>query len=479
MKHIAVIGGGAAGSAVVGEILRQHRPEDVSITWLAGRRTLGRGVAYATSAGHHLLNVRAAGMGLFADDIGAFFKYAAARGLSVKASDFVPREWFGDFIESSLGELIAAGRSRGQSITVQCTEATAIRGSDALGYVISSRDGEELHADAAVVAIGALPPNPLGEIEHDAMCSGAYAFDAWQWPNAGSPQRIVVIGTGLTAVDAILQAASLWPEARITAISRHGRLPGTHLSEPGQPYEHQAELIETMLARPNVRRWSSLLREAASDENTDWRALIDGLRQATTPLWQALPANERARFLRHLRGLWELKRHRMPPQTAEAIERLRAEGRLTIATGRVAAIEGHGPLEVRIRSNDARSSGPLAADFVIQATGFNTSVGDTRHRLVRQLLDEGLVRADALGLGLAADHQGHLLRPDGTPMIGLRAIGTLLRGALWECTAFAEIRALARSIARDLPGDLRSGQSSTRTLRPIPRSPRVFALSRV
>ncbi len=475
MKHVAIIGGGAAGSAVVGEILRQHSAGDISITWLAGLRSLGRGVAYATSAEHHLLNVRAAGMDLFSDDSGAFLRYATQRGPGVKASDFVPRQWFGDFIEASLGALIAAARERGQRVDILRTEAVAIRGSDEIGYVVSTRDGDELHADAAVVAIGALPPQPLGEIEHDALCSGAYAFDAWQWPSSGSsPRHIAVIGTGLTAVDAILQAASLWPDARISAISRHGRLPGTHLPSPGQPYEHQAELIETMLAQPAVRRWLHLLREAVDDGTTDWRAVVDGLRQSTPALWRALPTHEKARFMRHLRGPWETHRHRLPPQTAEAIEGLRADGRLHIVAGRIVAIEGRAPLDIRLRAgSDMQTS--VTADLVIQATGLNTSVTDTRHRLIRQLLDEGLVCADALGLGLAADDQGLLLRPDGMPLNGLRVVGTLLRGALWECTAFSEIRATARRIARDLQDHVAARDPATRDPPLSGRAPRAFA----
>lgn len=475
MKHVAIIGGGAAGSAVVGEILRQHGAADISITWLAGRRSFGRGVAYATSAEHHLLNVRAAGMDLFADDTGAFLRYAAVRGRGVKASDFVPRQWFGDFIEASLDALIAAARERGQRIEILRTEAVAIRGSDEIGYVVSTRDGDELHADAAVMAIGALPPQPLGEIEHDALCSGAYAFDAWQWPSsASSPRHIAVIGTGLTAIDTILQAASLWPDARISAISRHGRLPGTHLATPGQPYEHQAELIETMLAQPTARRWLHLLREAVDDGTTDWQSVVDGLRQSTPALWRALPTREKARFIRHLRGPWETHRHRLPPQTTEAIEALRAAGRLNIIVGRIVAIEGQAPLDIRLR-NERAAENSLTADLVIQATGFNTSVTDTRHRLIRQLLDEGLVCADALGLGLAADEQGLLLRPDGMPSSGLRVIGTLLRGALWECSAFSEIRATARRIAGELRDHMAARDSAAGGLRSPARVPKAFA----
>jgi len=450
MTRIAVIGGGAAGSVVVGELLRQHRDTPISVHWFAGTRDPGRGVAYATRADHHLLNVRTAGMGMFADDMGAFLRYAETRGFDVGGADFVPRAWFGDFIETTLDGLVTEARQRGLAIRILKEEAVTVRGSDELGFVVSSRSGEDFHLDSVVLAIGALPPDPLPGADPEALCSGAYALDPWHWPgSAADPAHVVVVGTGLTGADMILEIASIWPQAQVTAISRRGRLPETHLAEPGLPYEHQAELIEAMLANPSVRRWTRLLGEAASDESVDWRALLDGLRPATTRLWRSLPITERARFLRHLRPLWEARRHRLPPQTAQALDALRAEGRLTIRAGRMAGIEGRGPLGVRV-SNASGAEETLVADRVIQATGLNTAVAETRHRLVRQMLDEGIVRADPLGLGLAADDDGYLLRPDGSRTTKLRAIGTLLRGSFWECTALAEIRALARSTASDI-----------------------------
>ena len=347
MKHVVIIGGGAAAAVVVGEILRQPRASGIAITWLAGPGARGRGIAYSTCADHHVLNVRAAGMGLFADDLGAFFRHAGMRAAHVRASDFLPRAWFGDFVEATMAPLIEAARERGQRIDIRESVAIAVSGNDTSGYVVETDDGSRIEADSIVVAIGALPATALDEVSARALDSGNYVIDAWQ-PSlrASPPARILVIGTGLTAVDVILQAATDWPDTHITAVSRHGQLPAAHLSEPGQPYEHQAELIEEMLARPSLRRWAHALREAAADHNVDWRAVIDGLRPATTQLWQALPVGERARFTRHLRSFWDPMRHRLPPQTAATIDALRASGQLDILAAHIEHVDGSAPLEV-------------------------------------------------------------------------------------------------------------------------------------
>src|SRR5690606_38064529 len=132
--------------------------------------------------------------------------------------------------------------------------------------------------------------------------------------------------------------------------------------------------------------WSQALREAAGDHEVDWRAVIDGLRPATTELWQALPPTERARFTRHLRSFWDPLRHRLPTATAATIEGLRESGRLDIRAAYIERVDGTAPLAINLRE---RGRGPrivLEADLVVQATGPRLDASATRDPLVCQLL---------------------------------------------------------------------------------------------
>lgn len=468
MQRIIIIGGGAAGSAVVGEFLRRGRPGELDLVWLVGPRALGRGIAYSTSAEHHLLNVRAAGMGLFADDVGAFIAHANAQGWPVKGGDFVPRSWFGDYVEAVLAHEMNTARARDCRLRVLSAEAAAVRGDDATGYVVTTADGEDFDADGVVFAIGGLPPEPLSVVSRSARDSAAFTADPWQWPRqTQAPERVVVLGTGLTAVDVLQSAARLWPNAQLTAISRYGRLPQSHNPAPAQPYEHQADLLDALQTHPRVSHWLREVRAAVAEDGVEWRSLIDGLRGETQDLWRALDLRERRRFLRHLRWMWESLRHRLPAQTTAEIARLRTQGRLKIVAGRVLWVDGDGPLNVRIRSRGAATTRAFAADLVIQATGFNLAASSSGHALVRQLIDDGVAQPDALDLGLAADGEGRLLSCNGLPARGLRCLGTLLRGSLWECSGLPEIRSLAKAIARDLPGELRELRATRGRLAPL------------
>jgi uncharacterized NAD(P)/FAD-binding protein YdhS len=461
--RIAVVGGGAAGAAVVGEFLRRGSAA-CELVWLTGRSVPGRGVAYATDNAMHLLNVRAANMGLFADDAGALLRFLEARCTPASPGDFLPRAAFGDYVEATLAQLMASGRVR---LQLQASEAVSIERGAHGGYCVGTDAGTRIAVDGVVLAIGALPPVPIAEVHGDAIASGRYLPDPWNVPILEhAPQDIAVLGSGLTAVDVILSAAAKWPEARIIALSRHGRLPAAHGTAPAKPYAHQAQLIEEMRAAPSTRRWVSMVRESLRDDGQDWRSVVDGLRPATVELWRSLDIAQRRRFLRHVRWVWEVARHRMAPQTAQAAERLQDEGRLRVVAGRVRRIEGSAPLSMTYRRRDDGTTRQLAVDLAIQATGLQTAVQRTSHRLLRQMFESRLVRADRQGLGIDADTAGRVMRADGTAEPGLRVIGTLLRGALWECTALPEIRTMAAKFARELPfelGQSRNSGSGTRS----------------
>jgi uncharacterized NAD(P)/FAD-binding protein YdhS len=107
---------------------------------------------------------------------------------------------------------------------------------------------------------------------------------------------------------------------------------------------------------------------------------------------------------------------------------LRASGRLRVIAGHVHDICGESPLAVYWRPRGRRRPERMEMDLVIQATGLGTDVGNTDHPLIRQLVDEGLIGAEAHGLGLAAGADGQALRPDGTPWTRVHVLGTLLRG---------------------------------------------------
>jgi uncharacterized NAD(P)/FAD-binding protein YdhS len=409
-------------------------------------------VAYAAGSDRHLLNVRAHAMGLFAGGEGEFLQFARRQVDGVGADDFLPRGLFGDFIEAQVRACADLALQQGRPVQIHGEDAVRIEPLCDGGYAVRLASGVLIKADAVVLALGALAPRPLKAVSREALQSGAYVLDPWRIARQEpAPRRVLVIGTGLTAVDTLLSAAERWPSAELVALSRHGRFPLEHTALRSEPYARQSALNTALLACDSplgMLRQVHAAIEAAP--HADWRSLVDGMRPINARLWRRLNAKQRRQFLRHLRWLWEAARHRVAPASARALDAMLEHGRLQVHAARVLGVDGHGPLQVRVRHRATQQLDTLGADLVIQATGLDTAVAFTEHTLLSRLLRDGLASPDPLQLGVAAHPDGQLINARGELQVGLYAIGALLRGNLWECSAMAEIRVAAQQLARRL-----------------------------
>jgi uncharacterized NAD(P)/FAD-binding protein YdhS len=449
-KRVAVIGGGAAGATLVSELLARRTPRPLHLDWYTGSaHPFARGVAYGTSSERHLLNVRAAAMGISAAQPQGFLDYAQGIDAKVAGADFLPRRMYGNYVESEVRRAIDDARARGHVVNMVPVAVDAVvPDADGVDIFVSEASSR---VDRAVLCVGSLPPRPIPGVDPAAIAHGHYVVDPWSYLAAAQqsdePREVMLIGMGLTAVDVLLDLAALWPNARFTAVSRHGHTPEVHPVKAAAPADSGAELVEEMREEPAARAWMRHIREAAG-QGEDWRPVIDSLRPHTQALWHELPMDERARFLRHARWAWERARHRMPPQVAASVDALERAGRLTRMRGRLrhVTLRTDGRLDVDLHLIDG-ADGMRVADLVVQTVGLNTDVQRGDHPLLRQLCDNGHVRADVLGLGLDADTTFGVLDAAGNASSRLFAMGTLLRGLLWETTAMPEIRQQARLLA--------------------------------
>jgi len=447
-RRVAIIGGGAAAAALLSELLERQLPQPLHLDWYTGGGNAPRGVAYGTRSDKHLLNVRAASMSMFAARPHGFLDFAQRGDNTISGTDFLPRRLYGEYLEAEVERALERARASGHDVRVMPFAVDAIVPE---GNGVNVIHGEEsARVDAAVLAIGSLPPQPLGGVSQAALESGQYVTEPWgflaQAKPDPRPRKIVLIGLGLTAVDVLLELSALWPNATFEAISRHGLLPEPHLQQASAPSDDGAELIESMREAPYIRTWIRLVREAIA-QSADWRTVVDGLRPHMPSLWASLSEAERARFLRHARWAWERVRHRMPPQVMAAMKALEDAGRLHRRRGRLQAADVAGDkLRLEIRRPHGKGMETMDADLVIQTVGLNTDVRRTHHPLIRQLTTNGHVTPDPLGLGVSATNEGRVNHGEQT-WPHFYAIGTLLRGTLWETTAIPEIRQQARNLA--------------------------------
>ncbi|MCE9672223.1 FAD-dependent oxidoreductase [Myxococcus stipitatus] len=464
---VAIIGGGASGTLLAIHLLR-HARAPLRVLLVERGEQVGRGLAYSTKNPCHLLNVPASRMGAFTDDPEHFLRWLRRHAPDTAPGAFVPREHFGRYLQELLRET-ADTAPAGARLEVLRADVVAAR-EEPRGVRLTLADGEERLARFAVLVPGNAPPADLRVPDGGLYDGPRYVRSPWAegaLEHIAARDAVLFIGTGLTMVDTVLSLRARGHEGPLHALSRHGLLPHRHLETPVVPASREVmrALREEGLdptapgdggaasvrLRPLVRLLRREAREAAR-RGADWRAVVDALRPVSIPLWQGLPLPERRRFLRHLRACWEVHRHRMAPGVADEVERLRDAGRLRLHAGRVRGFQWDGEdvvVTLQPRGAGGRES-RLRVRHVVNCTGPESSMGARAHPLLRDLVDAGLARPDALGLGLDTQGPGALVDAQGQPSRRLFTLGPTRRGDLWETTAIPEIRAQARELAERL-----------------------------
>jgi uncharacterized NAD(P)/FAD-binding protein YdhS len=183
----------------------------------------------------------------------------------------------------------------------------------------------------------------------------------------------------------------------------------------------------------------------------DWRETIALVRSLAPTLWQRLAPGERQRFVRHLRAYWDVHRHRLPEESWLSLNALRRSGALRIRAGRILDLEAAGR-EVRVSWRPRGQDGvaTLLVDRVVNCTGPDYDVRNSRDHLMRSLLAQGMATADPLNLGLLTAEFGALVDASGSTTRNLYYIGPMLRAKYWESTAVPELRVHAEQLARHL-----------------------------
>lgn len=444
--RVLVVGAGFSGAVLAVRLLRLGR---VRVTLIERSGAFGRGVAYGATSDVHRLNVRAARMSAFPEDPDHFVRWLAEHAPSEADPDgFARRSLYGAY----LGDVLRETAARAPGRLVRRFGEVATLEPDADGVAAFLSDGSIVEGEAAVLALGA-PPPATPAAARGLLGSSRYIADPWA-PHAldliGRSDDVVLMGTGLTAVDVLLALEARGWTGEATAVSRHGLLPEAHAGPAGVPAD----------ALPRIGRLSEALADfRRRAQTTPWPRLMDELRPHLQALWARLGHDERRRFLRHLRPWWDVRRHRLAPDVAARIAGLKAQKRLRIASARITGASRRGDrLLIEIRPRGGGAARTLSGAWLINCTG-PADISQTSEPLVASLLASGVARPDSLGLGLDVDADLRLKSVRGDRHERLFAIGPLTRAAFWESTAVPELALHAGDLARRLDGLAPSWQS--------------------
>lgn len=423
----------------------------------------GPGLAYTARRPEYLLNVRSQFLSAFPDQPDHFTNWMRITGGGACPQGFCSRQSYGRYLQQLVGQILDWPAYNGLRFTCHNKAATAVEvAPDGQSAVVRLANGTEIRSDYVVLALGNFAPAPP-------VASARYLLHPGYHPNPWAQgalrgiepdDTVLLIGSGLTAVDVLLGLRADGHQGPITVVSRHGRWPAAHAAL-GEVYPsfYESDLQHLTCVSSVLRAVRRHVRIAAA-KGLDWRPVLDSLRPDLGRIWAAWSLAEQARFLRHLAGIWTVLRHRSPMQNAAAVGEMQQSGQVRMETGRV---KGLYPTPTGLLTTVQQSGQPareLLSRHVITCTGPLLDYSRIQEPVVAQLRAAGQLCPDELGLGLLTDDAGALLDAQGQPSPVLFTLGPSRRPACFESTAVPELRSQAAALALSLAGRLQPAQTA-------------------
>ena len=441
VSSIIIIGGGASGILLAAHLLRQS-DNRLQVTIIEKRGELGRGLAFSAAQLQHVLNVPAGNMSAYADEP-AHFRNWLSRTHPELPSDpflFAPRQTYGEYLAEVLhrSALNADEKTR---LTTVVSQAVGVSPHDK-GVEVLLADGTVRIADAVALAVG-----------HEEQPSHGRGIAVRAESDEDTPlppeAPVLILGSGLSMVDAWLSLMSRRHRGRILIVSRHGLLPLAH--QQVKPIEIDAADVPFGTNLGYFTRWFRKLVAASEADGYDWRGVVDGLRPYNQRIWQNWTPDARRQFLEHVRPLWNIHRHRLPPALHGKMQAAIESGQVELVAGKLVSMERkEGGVSLRLRRRGETATETVDVARVYDCGGITLDVDASTNPTILSLLSQGLARADARHIGLDVTTDLHVIDRNGNPSPRLYAVGPLTRGKFFEIEAVPDIRRQVASLAEQL-----------------------------
>lgn len=516
-RTIAVVGGGASATAFLSALVKQVSAEtcgeapDVLVFEPTG--PCGPGVAYGEDTEVALLNRPVPAMSVDYMDRGHFRRWLGQNRLlpgqvERGQSPFVPRSWFGRYLAEMFRSACEDLSNLGGSVQV-CREAVRDVRHEGDEIVVLPEHSGPRSTDELVLCLGSVPARDVYRL------SGAPGYLHHPYPVRALADRIVeraagdarrdggevlVLGSGLTAVDVALELGRRTDAPHVTIASRSGALPDVRCDfGAGDIAPDLVEDVRRRLERGDalglddlagllngaLKRRGTTLRDALrpflrrSCGAELLRARMDApgpaaaLQQcvvALTPwysrLWRALDPESSKEFNRRYGRIFTCLRSPMPAVNARRLLELSDSGAITFRSG-ITDVSSHVPADGSTggaRFTAAFDNGETRTfGITVNATGRGIDVGAARPgSLIEALSMRGIARPHPLG-GLDVDPDSNeVLNARGERSPLLHVVGDLSSGVHFHTSSMEYVATQARRVAEQVTERLRTGTGARR-----------------
>ena len=290
-KHLYVVGGGFSGTALAYELIIQNKAKKVFIIEKI-KANLFRGVAYNCHSNNYILNVKARDLGFRADVPLDFINWLNENypGQYLE-DDFVSRNLYGNYLEERMKPF--------------------------LDKYIFYIDDEIIDIDLNdELIVGKKEKYPYGKVI--LALGGGYISPDLPF-NLENQKDIYIKGTGLSAIDIVVDLYKKNFKGNIHLCSRHGLLPLAHDHGVGN-FTITYRLKDLFMTIKKIYR-----------QQRETQFVLIQLRPKLEELWNGFTQKEKNQFKKYLRPYWEVFRHRTPVEHLQIINELISEKRLNIS----------------------------------------------------------------------------------------------------------------------------------------------------
>ena len=496
--RLAIVGGGSVAVSFLYQFLvawRGGRPLVVAI--FEPRQEVGPGSAYQADLSSNLLNIPVNRMSAVAAEPDSFMDWLRARDpawlrahgvQAIEPAAFLPRPVFGSYLRDLYDQALACARRKGVAVRRVAQAAVGVWPLASGQAGVLGEGGARVVASRVVLCNGNLPSVSFPDL---APLPGYFNSP---YPvsdlcgRIGRDDTVCIVGTSLSAIDAIAALRAQGHRGQVHCVSRNGRLPAvrsphnTRVSLPALPEPEADGRVTLDGLLDSLRR---ALRAAGGSEDQEdilglagpakaaldaeiarsqsgprpWQSVAAATNDRIEHIWHALDDAERRRFHRDWRTLWMARRATFPMRNALTLQQSLHEGRLQVHGGFRSARYDAASGAFVVEASEGRA---LSAPWLVNATSFSMDVDASADPLVRQLCGQGQARAHALG-GFDLDFAtGCLLDRDGRRVPQVSVLGSLAAGTYFWTTSMEVNARLAQGQAVRLASECAlAGASAT------------------
>jgi uncharacterized NAD(P)/FAD-binding protein YdhS len=433
-NKLVIIGDGFAAAVTAIHLLRKGFAAD-SLT-IIGAGSLGKGNAYGCASPFFRLNVREDLPIVFSEDPLHFARWAKANIDDPEAKTspgfFYRRADFGRYIS----ELITAEIGFDKIQRIQ-SKVCALNQAHGL-WKLDTADGRIIYAEKVIIATGNSPPTwpcPI-KTKQGVQVAASLIENPWtgHYLNAIQAQEhIVLLGGGLTALDAIYALAAQGHRGLITIVGPRPLFPPTQAPWVRQKLPNWPD----KLSPAKLVRFMRQYLPPVATTTTEWQNAWEELRPNLNAIWQEFTPHQRQSLFKRLGWAWSLYRFRASPQTIKAYEQLKANHQIQFVVGRAKQVEcSESAITVQLNNGQC-----IQADRIINCTGVGKDV------FLNQLITTAIAAPDPLGHAVAVNANLNVLKPDQQAWNTLWMLGPATMGSLGDVIAAIAISKQAEQLA--------------------------------